>query len=56
MYSSDRMKTLIIFFKDYDKTCLVTAKWIIFNIYLRRKETLLIFFRHCVERPATICK
>jgi len=48
------MKTLIIFFKDYDKTCLVTAKWIIFNIYLRRKETLLIFFRHCVERPAKI--
>jgi len=35
-------------------SCLGTAKFIIFDIYLRRKEILLIFFRHFVERPAKI--
>jgi len=30
------------------------AKCIMFNIYLRRSEILLIFFRHFVERPAKI--
>jgi len=47
------MKTFIRIVKDYDE-CLGTAKCILFNIYLRRKEILLIFFRHCVERPAKI--
>jgi len=35
-------------------SCLGTAKCIIFNIYLRRKEILLVFFRDFVERPAKI--
>jgi len=35
-------------------SCFGTAKCIIFNIYLGRKEIVLIFFRHFVERPATI--
>jgi len=41
------MKTFNRILKDYDKN-------IIFNIYLGRKEIVLIFFRHFVERPATI--
>ena len=35
-------------------SCLGTAKFIIFDIYLRRKEIFLIFFRHFVERSAKI--
>ena len=33
-------------------SCLCTAKYIFFNIYLRRNQILLIFFRHFVELPA----
>jgi len=35
-------------------SCLGNAKCIIFYIYLRRKEIILIFFRHFVEHPAKI--
>jgi len=53
MYSSDRMQTLIRLFKDYDKNIVFMDCQIFFlNIYLRRKEILLIFFRHFVELPA----
>ena len=53
MYSSDRMKTLIILFKDYDKNIVFMYCQIHFlNIYLRRNQILLIFFRHFVELPA----
>ena len=53
MYSSDRIKTLIKTFKDYDKNIVfLGTKSIFLNIYLRRKEILLIVFRHFVELPA----
>jgi len=53
MYLSDRIKTELL--RIMTRTsCLGTAKSIIFNIYLRRKEILLIFFRHFVERHAKI--
>ena len=53
MYSSDRMKTLIRTFKEYDKNnVFLGTKSIFLNIYLRRKEILLIVFRHFVELPA----
>jgi len=35
-------------------SCLGTAKCTIVYIYLRRKEIILIFFRHFVEHPATV--
>ena len=35
-------------------SCLWTAKCIFLNIHLRRKEILVIFFRHLVELPAKI--
>ena len=51
MYSSDRMKTLIRAFKDYDKNIVfLGTKSIFLNIYLRRKEILLIVFRHFVAK------
>jgi len=48
------MKTLIRFVKDYDKNIVFIDRQMHFflNIYLRRKEILLIFFRHFVELPA----
>ena len=50
MYSSDIMKPLIRMFKDYDKNIVFKACQMLFlNIYLRRKEIFLIFFRHFVE-------
>jgi len=53
MYSSDRMKTLIRIFKDYDKNIVFReCQMHILNIYLRRKAILLIFFSHLVELPA----
>jgi len=52
MYSSDRMKTLIRFLKDYDNIVFMDCQMHFLNIYLRRKEILLIFFRHFVELPA----
>ena len=51
MYSSDRMKTLISFLKDYDNIVFMDCQMHFLNIYLRRKEILLILFRHCVELP-----
>ena len=56
MYSSDRMKTLIKFFKDYDKIivfmdCQNKIKKYLFEIFL---EILLILFRHFVELSAKI--
>ena len=51
MYSSDRIKTLIKTFKDYDKNIVfLGTKSIFLNIYLRRKEILLIVFRHFVAK------
>ena len=51
MYSSNRMKTLIR--RIMTRTsCLGTPKYIMFNIYLRRNELLLFFFRQFVELPA----
>jgi len=53
MYSSDRMKTVIRMFKDYDKNIVfMDCQMHFLNIYLRIKEILLIFFRHFVELPA----
>ena len=53
MYSSDRMKTLIILFKDYDKSIVSKdCQMHYFYIHLRRKEIFLIFFRQFVELPA----
>jgi len=53
MYSPDRMKTLIRMFKDYDENIVfMDCQMHFLNIYLRRKEILLIFFRHFVELPA----
>jgi len=44
MYSSDRMKTLIRTFKDYDKNIVFRdCQMHVLNIYLRRKAILLIF-------------
>jgi len=55
MYSSDRMKTVIMFFKYYDKNIVFRdCQMHNINIYLRIKEILLIFFRHFVERPVKI--
>ena len=56
MYSSDRMKTLIRFVKDYDKIivfmdCQNHFFKYLFEIFL---EILLIFFRHFVELSAKI--
>jgi len=47
--TSDRMKTLIRFFKDYDKIMFMDCQIHFLNIYLRRKEILLFFFHHFVE-------
>ena len=45
------MKTLIRAFKDYDKNIVfLGTKSIFLNIYLRRKEILLIVFRHFVAK------
>ena len=53
MQSSDRMKTLIIFFKDYDKNIVFRDfQMHLLNIYMRKKEILLIFLRHFVELAA----
>jgi len=53
MYSSDRMKTVIRIFKDYDKNIVfMDCQMHFLNIYLRIKEILLIFFRHFLELPA----
>jgi len=47
------MKTLIRVFKDYDKNIeFMDCQMQFVNIYLRRKDILLIFFRHFVELPA----
>jgi len=44
MYSSDRMKTLIRTFKDYDKNIVFRdCQMHVLNIYLRRKVILLFF-------------
>jgi len=49
------MKTLIRIFKDYDKNIVFRdCQMHVLNIYLRRKEILLIFFCHFVELPAKI--
>jgi len=49
------MITLIRAFKDYDKNIVfLGTKSIFLNIYLRRKEILLIVFRHFVELPAKV--
>ena len=46
------MKTLINCVKDYDKNFVFKdCQMHVLYIYLRRKEILLIFFRHFVERP-----
>jgi len=46
MYSSDKMKTLIKMLKDYDKNIVcMDCQMHFLNIYLRRKEIPLIFFR-----------
>ena len=57
MYSSDRMKTVIRIVKDNDKNIVFKDCQIqyFFNIYLRRKEILLMFFSHFVERPDKLC-
>ena len=53
MYSSDRMKTLIRMFMICDKNIVFKNFQMHFlNMYLRRKEILLIFFRQFIERPA----
>jgi len=53
MYSSDRLNTLVRCLRIMTRTpCLWTANCIYLNIYLRRKEILLIFFRHSGELPA----
>ena len=55
MYSSDKMKTLIRFAKDYDKNIVfMDCQMHFLNINFRRKEILLIFFRYFVELPAKI--
>jgi len=47
------MKTLIIFLKDYDKNIMFRDfQMHLLNIYMRRKEILLIFLRHFVELAA----
>jgi len=49
------MKTLIRMLRIMTRTsCLWAAKYIICNVYLRRKEILLIFFQHFVERPVKL--
>jgi len=51
------MKTLIRFFKDYDNNFVfMDCQMHFLNIYLNRKEILLIFFRHFVELPAKIIR
>ena len=41
--------------KDYDRNIVFSDYQMhYFKFYLRRKEILLIFFRHFVERPANI--
>ena len=55
MYSSDRMITLAGMFKNYDKNIVFKDCQMHFlNIYLRRKEMPLIFFRNFVKLPAKI--
>ena len=55
MHSSDGMKTLITKVRIMTRTSgFRTAKCTIFHIYFKRKEIILIFFRHFVERPANI--
>ena len=50
MHSSDRMKTLFRMFKDYDKNIVFRGCQMHFlNIYFKRKETILTFFRHFVN-------
>jgi len=45
MYSSDRMKTLIIIFKTYDKNIVFRdCQMYIFNIYFEKKRR---FFKFC---------
>jgi len=52
MYSSDRMKTLIRMFKDYDKNIVfMDCQMHFLNIYLRRKEMFLIFILlNCLQK------
>jgi len=53
MFSSDRMKTVIIMLKDYDKFIVFRDCQLNFlNIYVKRKDIFLIFFRQFVELPA----
>ena len=54
IYTYDRIKTLTrLFFKDYDKDMVFRDCQVhFFNIYLRRKQILLIIFRHFVEVSA----
>ena len=55
MYSSDRMKTLIRNLKDYDKNIVfMDCQMHFLNIYLRKMEILLIFFRQFDKLPANI--
>jgi len=49
------MKTFIRFFKDHGKNIVIRdCQMHYFKKYLRRKEILLMFFIHCVERHAKI--
>jgi len=56
MYTSDRMKTLIRTLKDYDKN-IVYCQMDFLNIYMRRKEILLIFsviLLNCLQKSTVI--
>ena len=54
IYTYDRIKTLTrLFFKDYDKNMVFRDCQVhFFNIYMRRKQILLIIFRYFVEVSA----
>ena len=53
MYPFDRMKTLIILFKDYDKNIMSKDCQMHYVLYLfEKKGDLFIFFRQFVELPA----
>jgi len=58
MYSYDRMKTLIRTSKDYDKNIVFKYCQMDFlNIYMRRKEILLIFsviLLNCLQKSTVI--
>jgi len=52
MYSSDRMKTFIRIFKDYDKNIVFRNCQMHFLIFIEKKGNPLFFFHHSVELPA----